>query len=82
MIKTSYPNAVGECSIPGQGAKIPHTSWAENQNMEQKQQCNKFNKDLKNKQTNPALLCKQLPKQIIANIYYTCNETGTALSPL
>ena len=49
VIKTSSPNAGGECLIPGQGAKIPHTSWAENQDMEQKQHCDKFNKDLKKK---------------------------------
>ena len=35
-------------SIPGQGAKIPHASWPKNQNIKQKQYCNKFNKDFKN----------------------------------
>ena len=35
-------------SIPGQGAKIPHASQPKNQNIKQKQYCNKFNKDLKN----------------------------------
>ena len=50
VVKTSSPNARGECLIPGQGAKIPHTSWAENQDMEQKQHCDKFNKDLKKKE--------------------------------
>ena len=33
---------------PGQGAKIPHASWPENQNIKQKQYCNKFNEDFKN----------------------------------
>ena len=33
--------------IPGRGAKIPHASWPENQNIEQKQYCNKFKKTLK-----------------------------------
>ena len=38
----------GVGSIPGQGVKIPHASWPENQNIKQKQYCNKFNKDFKN----------------------------------
>ena len=39
--------AVGSGSIPGRGGKIPHVSWPKNQNMKQKQYCNKFNKDFK-----------------------------------
>ena len=35
-------------SIPGQGAKIPHASGPKNQNIKQKQYCNKFYKDFKN----------------------------------
>ena len=35
-------------SIPGQGAKIPRASWPKNQNIKQKQHCNKFNKDFLN----------------------------------
>ena len=27
VVKTSLPNAGGSGSIPGQGVKIPHTSW-------------------------------------------------------
>ena len=46
--KTSPSNAGGAGSIPGWGAKIPHASWPKNQNIEQKQYCNKFNKDFKN----------------------------------
>ena len=34
-------------SVPGQGAKMLHASGPKNQNMEQKQYCNKFNKDFK-----------------------------------
>ena len=48
LIKTSPSNAGGEGSIPGQGAKIPHALWPKNQNIKQKQYCNKFNKDFKN----------------------------------
>ena len=36
-------------SVPGQGAKIPHALQPKNQNIKQKQQCNKFNKDKKKK---------------------------------
>ena len=45
VFKTSPSNAGGAGSIPGQGAKIPHASWPKNQNIEQKQCCNKFNKE-------------------------------------
>ena len=35
-------------SIPGQGAKILHASQPKNQNIKEKQYCNKFNEDFKN----------------------------------
>ena len=41
----SNPERVG--SIPGQKAKIPQASQPKNQNIKQKQNCNKFNKDFK-----------------------------------
>ena len=37
----------GEHLIPGQRAKLPHAT-PKNQNIKQKQYCNKFNKDFKN----------------------------------
>ena len=48
MVKTSPFNAGGMGSIPCRGAKIPHPSRPKNQNIKQKQYCNKFNKDFKN----------------------------------
>ena len=48
MVKTLPSNAGGVGSIPGQGAKIPHALPPKNQNIKQKQYCNKFNKDFKN----------------------------------
>ena len=48
MVKTSPSNAESIGSMPGQGAKIPHASGPKNQNINQKQYCNKFNKDFKN----------------------------------
>ena len=48
MIKTLPSNEGGAGSIPGQGAKIPHASGPEKQNIKQKQYCDKFNKDFKN----------------------------------
>ena len=42
VVKTSPSSAVDMGSIPGQGAKIPHASQPKNQNVEQKQYCNKF----------------------------------------
>ena len=43
VVKTSPSNAGRAGSIPGQGAKIPHASRPKNQNIKQKQYCNKFN---------------------------------------
>ena len=48
MVKTSLSSAGGVGSIPGLGTKIPHASWPKNQNIKQKQHCNKFNRDFKN----------------------------------
>ena len=48
MVKTLPSNAGGVGSIPGLGAaKIPHASRPKNQNVKQKQYCNKFNKAFK-----------------------------------
>ena len=47
-LKTSLSIAGGAGLISGRGAKIPHASWPKNQNIKQKQYCNKFNKDFKN----------------------------------
>ena len=49
-VKTSPSNAGGAGLIPGQGVKIPHTSWPKNQNIKQKQYCNKFNEKKKFKE--------------------------------
>ena len=41
MAKTSPSNVGGVGSVPGQTAKIPHASQPKNQNIKQKQYCNK-----------------------------------------
>ena len=48
VVKTSPSNAGVVGFIPGRGAKIPHASWPKNQNIKQKQYCNKFKKDFEN----------------------------------
>ena len=48
MVKTLPSNSGGAGSIPGWGTKIPRASQPKNQNIKQKQYCNKFNKDFKN----------------------------------
>ena len=48
VVKTSPSNAGGASFIPGQRAKILHDWQPKNQNIKQKQYCNKFNKDFKN----------------------------------
>ena len=47
VVKTLSSNAEGVGSIPGEIAKIPHTTWPKKQNIKQKQYCNKFSKDFK-----------------------------------
>ena len=49
VVETSPSNAGCVGLIPGRGAKIPHASRPKNQNIKQKQYCNKFNKDFKKK---------------------------------
>ena len=48
-VKTMPSNAGRSDSIPSWGSKIPYASWPKNQNIKQKQYCNKFKKDLKKK---------------------------------
>ena len=60
MVKTLPSNTGGAGSSPGQGAKIPYASQPRNQNIKQKQYCNKFNKDFKN---GPNLKTKKILKQ-------------------
>ena len=45
VVKTLPSNAGGVGLIPGLGTKIPHALRPKNQNIKQKQYCNKFNKD-------------------------------------
>ena len=47
VVKTSPSNAAGVGLIPDWGAKIPHALRPKNQNIKQKQYCNKFNEDFK-----------------------------------
>ena len=48
VVKTSPSNARVVGLIPGRRAKISHASRPKNQNIKQKQYCNKFNTDFKN----------------------------------
>ena len=45
MVKTSPSNAEDAGSIPGPGAKIPHSLKLKNQTIKQKQYCKKFIKE-------------------------------------
>jgi len=45
VVETSSSNAVDVGLILGQGANIPHAPGPKNQNIKQKQYCNKFSKD-------------------------------------
>ena len=70
VLKTSPSNAGGAGLIPGWGAKIPHASRTKNQNIKQKQYCNKFNKDFKN---GPHQKKPQKTKNGINNLKYKSN---------
>ena len=48
VVGSSPPKAGDVGSVPGQGAEIPHALWPKNQNVKQKQYCNKYNEDFKN----------------------------------
>ena len=45
LLRLRFPMAGGESLIPHWGPKIPSALWPKNQNIKQKQYCNKFNKD-------------------------------------
>ena len=45
VVKTLPSNAGDMGLIPGERAKIPYASQSENQNIKQRQYCNKFSKD-------------------------------------
>lgn len=47
MVKPLPANAGGTGVISGQAAKISRASWPKNKNMEQKQCCDKFHKNFK-----------------------------------
>ena len=47
VVKTLPSNAEGAGSTLDWRAKIPHATGPKHQNIEQKQYCNKFNKDFK-----------------------------------
>ena len=47
VVDASPPNAGGTDSLPGWGAKMPHASQPEYQNMKQEQSCDKFSEDFK-----------------------------------
>jgi len=60
MVKTLPSSAVGKGSIPSQRTKIPYALPPKIQNINQKQYCNKFNKDFKKKY--PSLGSPHLPR--------------------
>ena len=45
VVKTSPSSSGSVGSFPDQEARILHALWPENQNIKEKQYCNKFNKD-------------------------------------
>ena len=76
-MKPSPFNPEGVGSVPGWGAKIPHASQPKNQNIEQKQYCNKLNKDFKNGPHKKKILKKKKPIEFIDQ-----NKNDQERSPL
>ena len=79
VVGTSPSSAGSVGLIPGWGAKIPHAaSRPKNQNIKQKQYCDKFNKDLKKKGPHQKNLKKK--KEItVRNVYNANKKAGPAL---
>ena len=48
VVRTLPSNTDSAGSIPRWGTKIPHALWPKNQNIKQRQYCNKLNEDFKN----------------------------------
>ena len=59
VVKTSHSNPGDVGSIPGQETKVPHASGPKNQNIKQKQRCNKYNEDLQKWSTSKYLKNKE-----------------------
>ena len=76
VVKTLPSNAGGAGSIPGLGAKIPHALRPKNQNITQKQYCNKFNKDLKKIYGLNDIFPLHYNRPLILEIFQTLHEYG------
>ena len=61
VVKTLPSSAEGMGLISGRGARIPRASWPKNQNIKQKQYCNKLNKDFRKGPSLVAQKVKNLP---------------------
>ena len=73
VVRILPSNAEGESSIPGQGAKILYASQPKNQNIKQKQYCNKFNKDFKNGLHQKNLKKKKDPSRTLTDMVIIIN---------
>ena len=73
-VVTTLPSNAGVADlIPGQGSKIPCASQPKNQNITQKQYCDKFNEDLK--KNGPRQKKKSIFKERgISIFFYSCRK--------
>ena len=74
VVKTSSSNAGCAGSIPGRRAKISHALEPKNQNIKQKQYCNKFNKDFKNNGPHQKILKKKKEYKWMNKMWYIHNN--------
>ena len=76
MVKPLPSNAGGTGLISGQAAKISCASWPKNKNIEQKQCCDKFHKDFKEKMVHikKEILKKKLESSSILDEAWTLRD--------
>ena len=74
VVKTSPSIAGCAALIRDREANIPHALWPKNQNIKQKQYCNKFNIDFKNDPQQQSIKKKKKQKEI-----YNALPEGTNL---
>ena len=69
-------SAAGAGGLLCRGAKIPHDSRPKNQNIKQKQYCNKFSKCFKNDPCQKIFFKKRAKEGRICSLYLMISELG------
>ena len=81
VVRTSPSGAGGVDSTPARGPEVLHASWPKNQNVKQKQWCNKFSKDSKNGPLPKKTFLKKI-KRINCSPFSFLTRSRVLLAPL